>query len=91
MKQVSFKDKDVIAYLNENFVAIGVNTDHEQDLAKKWRIKGLPAVWFLESYGKKVSTVPGYVPPDDLLLMVQYIGTRSYEKNMTFSEFARKK
>ena len=77
--------------MNDNFVSIAVNTDHEQALAQKWRVKGLPLIWFLEGDGKKISSVPGYVAPDDLLLMVKYIGTRSYEKNISFSEFVRKK
>ena len=91
MKLVSFKDKDVIAYLNNNFISISVNTDHEPSVAKKWRVKGLPAIWFLEPDGEKISTVPGYVEPEELLLMVQYIGTRSYEKDISFSEFISKK
>lgn len=53
LKETTFKDKKVLAYLNENFVSIQVNTDENQALAKKWQVRGLPTMWFLESGGKK--------------------------------------
>lgn len=89
MKLVSFKDSKVISYLNENFISISVNTDHEKALADKWKVKGLPLIWFLDSEGSKLSNRPGYVEKEQLLSMLKYIGTKSYDK-MSFRDFLAK-
>jgi thioredoxin-related protein len=88
LKKTTFKDTRVTEYLNRNFVSIQVNTDNQRDLAKKWRIKGLPTMWFLESDGNKVNTLPGYVGADQFLQILKYIHTGSYT-TMEFQEFVK--
>ncbi|HCY85277.1 MAG TPA: thioredoxin family protein [Desulfobacteraceae bacterium] len=88
LKQTTFKDTRISDYLNKNFVSIQVNTDNHKDLATKWRVKGLPTMWFLESDGEKVNSLPGYVSADQLLQILKYIHTRSYT-TMEFQEFVK--
>ncbi|MCG8616085.1 MAG: thioredoxin fold domain-containing protein [Desulfobacterales bacterium] len=88
LKKTTFKDTRVTDYLNRNFVSIQVNTDNQRDLAKKWRIKGLPTMWFLESDGDKVNSLPGYVGADQFLQILKYIHTGSYT-TMEFQEFVK--
>lgn len=86
LKKTTFKDKAVLAYLDENFVSIEVDTDKNPKLATEWNVKGLPTMWFLESDGKKINHLPGYVEPKQMLQILKYIHTKSYDK-MSFQEF----
>lgn len=86
LKQTTFKDSRVMDYLNGHFVSIQVNTDVQKDLAKKWRVKGLPTMWFLEADGKKINSLPGYVEAGQFIQVLKYISTQSY-RTMAFQEF----
>ncbi|MCG8635066.1 MAG: thioredoxin fold domain-containing protein [Desulfobacterales bacterium] len=88
LKKTTFRDKQVLAYLEENFISIQVNTDENQALANQWRVKGLPTMWFLESDGGKIDSMPGYVEAGRLLQILKYIHTKSYT-DMEFNEFVK--
>jgi thioredoxin-related protein len=88
LKQTTFKDKKVLAYLNENFISIQVNTDIHKELADKWQVKGLPTMWFVEPDGSRINRMPGYVDAPQLLQILKYVHTQSYT-TMEFSEFVK--
>ncbi len=88
LKKTTFKDEQVLAYLKENFISIQVNTDENKPLANKWRVKGLPTLWFLESTGNKINSMPGYIDAGQLLQVLKYIHTKSYA-TMEFHEFVK--
>ncbi|MFH2058708.1 MAG: thioredoxin fold domain-containing protein [Pseudomonadota bacterium] len=88
MEQVSFKDSTIYNYLNENFISIRINTDHQKAFAIKWKVKGLPSLWFLEPDSTKISNVPGYVDKKQFLSILNYIHTNSYGK-ISFQEFLK--
>nr|WP_321398003.1 thioredoxin family protein [uncultured Desulfobacter sp.] len=90
LKNETFKDDRIKAYLNDNFVSISVDTDKRQNLAQQWGVRGLPTLWFLEADGKKVNSLPGFVDADQLYSILQYIHTQSY-KNMTYQEYVQQK
>ncbi|MCG8566909.1 MAG: thioredoxin fold domain-containing protein [Desulfobacterales bacterium] len=89
LKQTTFKDKRVQDYLDENYVSISVDTEKEGDIAREWGVRGLPTLWFLEADGTKISSLPGYVGPDQFLMVLKYIKTKSYD-TMSFQEFVQK-
>ncbi len=88
LKKTTFKDAQVLAYLKENFISIQVNTDENKPLANKWRVKGLPTLWFLESTGNKINSMPGYIEAGQMLQVLKYIHTKSYT-TMEFHEFVK--
>ncbi len=88
LKKTTFVDKDVLNYLNDNFISITIDTEKEKAFARQWEIKGLPSIWFLKSNSSKISNLPGYVGPDQFLAILKYIRTQSYEK-MSFPEFVK--
>jgi len=88
LKKTTFADKDVLNYLNDNFISITIDTEKEKAFASQWGIKGLPTLWFLESDSSKISNLPGYVGPEQFLVILKYIRTQSYEK-MSFAEFVK--
>ena len=88
LKKTTFADRDVLNYLNDNFVSITIDTEKEKAFANQWGIKGLPTLWFLKSDNSKISNLPGYVGPEQFLVILKYIRTQSYEK-MSFAEFVK--
>lgn len=88
LKQTTFKDKKILAYLKENFISIHVDTDKNPKLSTEWQVKGLPTMWFLEPDGSKIDRIPGYLDAGQLLQILRYIHTKSYE-TMEFGEFVK--
>ena len=89
MAKVTFKDPKVITYLNKNFISIKIDIEKEPKIASNYNIIGLPVTWFISENGKKISDLPGYIPPEKLIEILKYIHTDSY-KNMTFKKFTNK-
>ena len=86
MSQETFTDPKIIAYLNENFVNIRLNADQERDVAQQYVVSPVPDNWFIGDDGNPLSHFPGYIPPERLLAMLQFLHTDSY-KTMKFSDF----
>jgi len=73
MDQTTFKDPAVISYLNENFIAVKVNTDREQQTAAMFRVSALPDIWFLSRKGEPIGHRRGFVPAETLLTILKSI------------------
>ncbi len=80
MANITFKSKKVIAYINAHFVAIQVDTDKEQRLAEKYKVRGLPANFFLEDDSVQIGNQPGYLDADQFLKMLQFVIDEGYKK-----------
>ena len=88
LKKTTFKDRDVIQSLGNSFVSIAIDTDKHKEIAKKWRVTGLPTIWFLKPDGSKISNIPGYVTADQMIQFLKYIETKSYE-TVKFHDFVK--
>ena len=66
MENKTFRDPAVIAYINENFIPIKVNTDREQETSRVFRVRALPDNWFIDEDGNPIGHQPGYIPPKKL-------------------------
>lgn len=86
MEKETLKNPGVVKFLNENFICIRVNTEKEENIARKYFVRGLPMTWFLEPNGDKISSLPGYLPPEMFMQILRFIQTESYKK-MTFKEY----
>ncbi|MFO7964160.1 MAG: DUF255 domain-containing protein [Desulfobacterales bacterium] len=86
MEKETFKEPAIAKFLNENFISIKVDTEKEAEVARKYFVRGLPMTWFLEPGGEKISSLPGYIPPEMFLQILKYIHSGSYEE-MTFKEY----
>ena len=73
MAKDTFQDSTVIAYLNENFIPVMVNTDKDPKTAAAYGALGLPYTVFLAESGEPIVSVPGYIPPDTLMSMLKEI------------------
>lgn len=88
MDRTTFEDKRVIAYLNENFIAVRVNSDKKPKRAAEFGVQGLPVSWFLTEAGERIGNQPGYLPAETLLPLLKFINTGAYER-MRFNEFLK--
>lgn len=88
LEKTTFKNKTVVTYLNNNYINISANSDIEKKLAKKFGVRGVPALFFLGSDSNNIDGISGYVEPEIFLKMIKYIHTDSYQK-MSFSEYAK--
>ena len=86
MEKNTFTDADIVAFLNSNFISIKIDVDREKSVARKYNIQPLPDTWFLTQTGEVIGNRPGYLTPRDLLPLLRYIHSESYEK-MSFSQF----
>lgn len=90
MEKETFQDPTVIAYVNRNFVPISVNSDKQQDIASKYNVRGLPSTWFISENGDRIGNRPGYISSKEMLNVLKYIGTDSYQ-SMSFRDFVEMK
>jgi thioredoxin-related protein len=86
MDAETFGNAAVVAYLNRNFIAMKVNSDQDTRRAADYGVRGLPSTWFLTADGQRISNRPGLIPPKDMLNILKFIHTDSYEK-MSFDDF----
>ncbi|MCR9012519.1 thioredoxin family protein [Gabonibacter chumensis] len=69
-KQLSaevFPDKKLGDYFNTRFVSCKVDVDKEKELAKKYKITGMPTMVFLDKEGNELKRVMGLIPATRLL------------------------
>ena len=76
MEKITFKDPAVIAYLNENFISIKVNTDREQQTSLMFRVRLLPDNWFIAENGDPIGHQPGYITPEQLKIILKAVMDR---------------
>ncbi len=73
MAKETFQDPAVVAYLNNHFIPVRVDTDKEPGTASQYGVTGLPSTWFLTERGEAIGAVPGFVAPDTLLPMLKKV------------------
>lgn len=88
MDQTTFEDRQVIAYLNDNFIPVRINSDKKPERAAEFGVQGLPVSWFLTETGERIGNQPGYLPAETLLPLLKFIHTDAYEE-MGFNEFLK--
>ena len=80
MQRETYTDPKVIRFMDENFVAVMVDTEKLPSLARKYHVESLPTLWFLDSQGKALTNIEGFVGPDKLLRVLEYVSTKAYEE-----------
>jgi thioredoxin-related protein len=79
MAKVTFRDATVLSYLDHNFISIRVDFDKEPDIAVKYGVRGLPVNWFLMEMGQPIVSIPGYIDPEALLLLLKEVNAISVD------------
>lgn len=103
MDQKTFGDQAVAAKLKSRFVTVRLNAEDETQtatvqgqtfnnvqLTRAYGVTGFPSLAFLEPDGDVITVIPGYVPPETFIHILDYIDQRLYEQKMPFEEFLQK-
>ena len=73
MEKETFRDPAVIDFLNSRTIAIKVDVDEEKRIARQFGVRGLPATFLLLNNGHQVGPMPGFIPPQSYLSMLNRI------------------
>ena len=62
----------VYTLLNDYFIPIKIDLDSEKKLARKYKVRGIPSLLFLDNQGKMLKRIDGYVPADNLIAALKF-------------------
>jgi len=79
MQRETWTDRRVIHFLNDHFAMARIDTERLPAMARKFGVKGLPTVWFLDEAGKRLTHTDGFVSADNLIPLLQFVAARDYE------------
>lgn len=93
-----YPDSAVRRVVAEHFLTIGLNADSdrivrfkgqeftERALARRLGVRSYPTMVFLEPDGNVILQTNGFMPTDDFVRMLTYIGSQAYTR-VDFAEF----
>jgi thioredoxin-related protein len=103
MDEKTFSEKHIAEKLKSRFVTVRINAEDEKQsavyqgktfnnvqLTQAFEVTGYPSLAFLEPDGAVITVIPGYVPPETFVHILEYIDQKLYEKKMPFDEFLKK-
>ena len=73
MSGETFKNAEIISYLNQNFISVRINTDREKKIAAEYKVRGIPVTHFLKSNGERIGALPGFVSSDRLMPVLRKV------------------
>ena len=72
LDSTTYKDPAVVKYLTTEVVPLKIDVDHGgRELARRWRVSGLPTILIVSADGKELGRIPGYLPAKDFLAEVR--------------------
>ena len=99
----TIKDQRVARMLSENFVYVRLDAENSNSrvrykgkslsnvqLAQAFGINAYPSLVFLNSKGKPITMLSGFVPPHQFMPFLDYIDQKCYETQISFRQFAKK-
>ena len=90
MDKETFTAPTVVKLMNEKFISISVDTEKDKATAQKYDIKSLPTMWFLESDGERINSLPGFVDAAMFTTILEYVSSRSFE-TVEFQDYLKTK
>jgi thioredoxin-related protein len=98
MQSDTFMDEGVTSYLEEHFEPISVDIWSSEPIsendpgitgtyiASEYQVPGAPSSAFLTPDGTLIGVAPGYKPPAEFKMLLEYVATDAY-KEMTFEQY----
>ena len=77
MQKETFAHDSVIDFMNNKVIAVKVDVDQNKDIARTYRVRGLPATVLLLRNGEQVGPMPGFIPAKSYLAMLTKIMEQS--------------
>jgi len=79
MRLETLNDRQVIRYLNEHFAACRMRPEDHPAEARKYGVDSVPSLWFVAPDGEKLTRVGGFLSPERLMPLLEYIVEGAYE------------
>lgn len=86
MDKTTFKDREVIQFLNTHYISIKVDGDREKKIGKAYKVTGYPDNRFLDEEGRQAYRLSGFIAPEQFQFFLEYIESGSY-KTMSPMEY----
>jgi len=102
MDQDTYTHPEVVKYARAKLVMSKVNAESQQltrykdmdlsyqQLAQSFEVRGYPATIFISENGEWLTSVPGYLKPDQFLPILEFLSEGHY-KTMKFEDFMQKR
>jgi len=84
-KDVLF-DKEIKKTLSEQTIYLRIDVDTAKQTARLYNVRGYPTVWLLDPAGKRIISIPGYIPKNDFKKVLEFLKGKHYKK-MSLWEF----
>ncbi len=104
MDEKTFNDAGVSKVLAEKYITVRLDAEDGSqtanykgqtytniELTRAFGVRGFPSIAFLDKQGEVITLVPGYVPAETFVNLLDYIDQECYKKQMSFDEFMKKK
>ncbi len=104
MDRETFRNPEVEKYLVEHFVAIRIDAENKTDsigyqgrrytpasLARSLGVQGYPSLAYLDEDGELITLMPGFMPAERFLPLLEYVQGNYYKRSMTFDEFLKRR
>ncbi|MCX5812110.1 MAG: thioredoxin family protein [Proteobacteria bacterium] len=82
-------DKEIKKTLSEGIVYLRVDADITKQTARLYNVRGYPTTCLLDPTGKRIISIPGYIPKDDLKKVLEFLKGKHYQRT-TLLEFLEK-
>ena len=97
MDKDTYGNEGVRRRLVQQFVTVKVDAESDKlqgaeggatgvELARSFQVNSYPTTWFVDSHGEKIDALPGFVPPDQFAVILDYIASGAY-KTQKFQEY----
>lgn len=97
-----YADSAVKVLLLQNFVTVKTNAESGRRFSLEdgkeytdasvardvYGVQGYPSLWFLTPTGEKLTYIPGYVPKDKFVNILNFISTKAYQTK-TFDDYEK--
>jgi len=90
IKLETYSNFEVAQFLQDNFATGWVDVEEYPQLAKKYDVNSLPTIWILDSEGKSLTSVGGFLGPEKMLLVLKFIDTKAYD-TMSYEEWKNRR
>jgi len=80
LEKETYKDKNVVK-ASKNFICLKIDCAQNRHLAKKYKVKGYPAIIFVDSNGNLLAQKNGYRNANKLLAEMHFVRSKSYKPN----------
>ncbi|UCE04326.1 MAG: thioredoxin fold domain-containing protein [bacterium] len=104
MDEKTFNNKDIAKKLSERFITVRINAESQTEtatfkgqtftnieLTRAFRVTGFPSLAFISPEHEVITVIPGYIPADKFIYILDYVDQKCWEKKMSLDEFIKRK